>query len=295
MRLEIAAGKPRRAALACGGYLRVCRGSSGGMTAGTSRGLGIVWSVIGSEINAHQTCRSMENSRRRSVQGVWMGRPLAQPLVIRRISAAAITATLLAGCGASGSRADQHLLSGTGIGTITFGRGPKTVAAGLERLLGRPSSASAASTIGYFRSIGCGLDHEIIWAGLAVRAGGSNSAGLTLYFKHSRFVGYAYGPPYGRPRGPVVRHGLMLSTTNGLGLDETLARGRMLYGRAFVVTTQPQGTPPNPRLERLPAWEARATGGRIYGFIDSPSGTVSSSHLSIGSISAGAIPNTPCR
>jgi hypothetical protein len=224
-----------------------------------------------------------------------MGRPLAQPLVIRRISAAAITATLLAGCGASGSRADQHLLSGTGIGNITFGRAPETVAAGLRRLFGRPSSASAASSIGYFRSVGCGLDHQIIWAGLAARSNGSNSVGLTVYFKRSRFVGYAYGPPYGGPWAPVVRHGLMLSTTNGLGLDETVARGRMLYRRALVVTTQPQGTPPNPRLERLPAWVAHTTGGRIYGFIDSPSGTLSSSKLTIGSISAGAIPNTPCR
>lgn len=38
---------------------------------------------------------------------------------------------------------DQYRLEGDGIGRLTFGQSPKTVAAGLERLLGRPASASA--------------------------------------------------------------------------------------------------------------------------------------------------------
>ena len=87
----------------------------------------------------------------------------------------------------------RYRLEGDGIGKLRFGQTPKAVAAGLERLLGRPVSASAASRIGYFRSLGCGLDHEIIWAGLAARSSGANSDGLTLYFKRSRFVGYSYG------------------------------------------------------------------------------------------------------
>jgi hypothetical protein len=190
---------------------------------------------------------------------------------------------------------DRYRLAGDGIGNLRFGQMPKIVATGLEGLFGRPSSASAASTSGYFRSIGCGLDHEIVWAGLAARSNGSNSDGLTVYFKRSRFVGYSYGPPFGGPRAPAVRSGPMLSTTGGLGLDESPARARRLYGRAFSLTSQPQGTPLSKRLDRLPAWNARTASGRIYGFMESPGGPQSTHHRAIGSISAGGIANTPCR
>jgi hypothetical protein len=188
---------------------------------------------------------------------------------------------------------DRYRLTGKGIGTITFGQGPKTVAAGLERLLGRPATAGATSRIGYVRGI-CGFDHEIFWTGLAARPSGGNSDGLTLYFKRSRFVGYSYGPPYGGPQAPAVRSGPMLSTTTGLGLAQPLERGQQLYGRAFVVTSQAQGTPPSKQLERLPFWELHTASGRLYGFIDSPGGPASTHQRTIGSISAGAIPNTPC-
>jgi hypothetical protein len=189
---------------------------------------------------------------------------------------------------------DRYRLTPIGIGPITFGQGPNTVAAGLERLLGRPASAGTASRIGLVPSI-CGFDHEIVWTGLAARSNGAHSDGLTLYFKRSRFVGYAYGPPYGGPQAPVVRHGPMLSTTNGLGLDDALVRGRQVYGRSFLVTSQAQGTPPSKQLMRLPFWEVRTDRGRLYGFVDRRGGPDSTRQRTIGSISAGAIPNTPCR
>jgi hypothetical protein len=218
------------------------------------------------------------------------------------VAAAVLAAALTAGCMSSSQRV-ARVLRGTGIATVTFGQSPTFVVAGIARYFGRPSSASAsaASRIGLFRA-GCGFG-EIIWAGLAARSSGSNSDGLTVYFRRSRFVGYSYGPPYGGPRAPAIRHGLMLSTSKGLGLDEALARGRRLYGRAFTVTSQAEGTPPNPRLVRLPLWEVRTASGRIYGYIDSPGGPLSSSDRTIGSISAGAVPNIssgaipsrPCR
>ena len=99
---------------------------------------------------------------------------------------------------------------------------------------------------------------------------GTNSVGLTVYFKHRRFVGYSYGPPWGDGNTPLVRQGVMLLTSRGLGLDELVARAQQLYGRAFVVTTEPQGTPPNPRLQRLPAWHVSTPRGALYAGIDSP-------------------------
>jgi hypothetical protein len=135
------------------------------------------------------------------------------------------------------------------------------------------------------------------WVGLAERnAGlyGTNSVGLTVYFKHGRFVGYSYGPPWGDSNTSLVREGVMLYTRRGLGLDERVARAQHLYGPAFVVTTEPQGTPPNPRLQRLPAWHVNTATGALHGGIDSPPRSRSNNDRTIGSISAGSVPNTPC-
>ena len=87
----------------------------------------------------------------------------------------------------------------------------------------------------------------------------------------------------------------MLSTVNGLGLDEPLTRARRLYGSTFVTTNHQQGSPPDPKLERLPAWQAETASGLLYGTIDSPPQSGLRGPQTIGSISAGAIPNTPCR
>jgi hypothetical protein len=194
--------------------------------------------------------------------------------------------------------AHRYPLDGDGIGTIRFGDSPDRVVAGLKPLLGLPEGARTAQRPnGLVRSI-CGFDYEIDWVGLPQRATASrytHSAGLTIYFRHSRFAGYSYGPPWGDRNAPLVRHGVMLSTSTGLGLDEPVARGRQLYGPVFVITSQPQGRPPNPKLERLPAWHVRTTTGLIYGYIDSPKGPTSTLKRTIGTISAGSIPNTPCR
>lgn len=194
--------------------------------------------------------------------------------------------------------ASRYALDGDGIGDIRFGQKPATVVAGLTRLLGAPEGASTGQRPdGLLRSI-CGFDYEVDWVGLAERdAGlyGTNSVGLTVYFKHRRFVGYSYGPPWGESNTPLVRHGVMLFTSRRLGLDERVARAQQAYGRAFVVGTQPQGTPPNPRLQRLPAWRLGTPTGRLYGAIDSPPRPRSHNQETIGSISAGSVPNTPCR
>ena len=77
-----------------------------------------------------------------------------------------------------------------------------------------PCNHQRSSRIGYTH-FGCGFD-QIFWVSLPAKSTGSNSVGLTAYFKHSRFVGYSYGPPYGGPRTPAVRHGIMLVTSQGL-------------------------------------------------------------------------------
>jgi hypothetical protein len=95
----------------------------------------------------------------------------------------------------------------------------------------------------------------------------------------------------------------MLTTARGLAVGDPLARGRRLYRRALVVTTNMQGTPPDPRLMRLPEWEASTPSGRIQGGIGITdlvqahwaSSKWALSRRSIVGIGAGVGPNTPCK
>jgi hypothetical protein len=134
--------------------------------------------------------------------------------VRRRVAWLAHCRWALTGCGDANSVRD--VLRGDGSGSLRFGQLPDRVAAGIDRLFGPPSSATPGGPrTGLFRGA-CGFS-EIDWAGLAARSNGSNSLGLIAYFKHRRFVGYSYGPPYGGPSAPPVRDGLMLATGKGLG------------------------------------------------------------------------------
>ena len=187
------------------------------------------------------------------------------------------------------------VLGGDGIGNIRFGRAPAAAVHRVERLLGlgRPTQASATSSIG-FTHFGCGF-YQVYWTGLAATPTRVlHSTGLTLWFKRSRFAGYTYGSPSGGPTTPVVRNGPRFSTAAGLGLREPLSRARYLYGNDFVITSTPQGTPPNPRLPSLPSWKLQTVSGRIYGAIDTPARPPSAAGGTIGSINAGTVPNTPC-
>lgn len=185
-------------------------------------------------------------------------------------------------------------LRGNGIGNIRFGQAPAAAVHGVQRLLGlgRPDQAAVVPPIGYTH-FGCGF-YQVYWTGLALAPTTvEHSAGLTLWFKQSRFAGYSYGPAtYGTS--PVITRGPRFSTAKGLGLLDSISRARQLYGNAFVITTAPQGTPPNPRLPRLPSWELHTVSGRIYGWLRSLTQARPASSRSIGSIQAGATPNTPC-
>jgi hypothetical protein len=183
---------------------------------------------------------------------------------------------------------NPYALGSAGIGRARFGQPPQTVARELEPLLGTPASGASGRAV---RGI-CSSE-QVIWSGLASRLHRSPSFGLTAYFKHHRFVGYSYGPPYAAPGTRVVRRGPILVTVRGLSLGDTISRARRLYGKAFRVTDQPQGTPTKPHLGSLPAWVAQTGTGTVFGFRSRP-GQTNSTTL-IESISAGDIPNTPCR
>jgi hypothetical protein len=227
-------------------------------------------------------------------------------------SAAALA--LMSGCGVAVDAASnagralpraalQRVLRGDGIGGVRFGESPAAVARELGRRFGPPVGAGQIPH-GYGHPI-CGFRPED-WNGL-----GASSAGLlfvaqlTAWFRHDRFVGYDYGSnsietglSAGRGFRPV-----MLATANGVAVGDPLARARMLYGRALAVTARMQGTPPDSRLMRLPAWVASTGSGPIGGWLGATKllrgRSESSEYLTgkdtISGINAGATPNTPCK
>jgi hypothetical protein len=204
----------------------------------------------------------------------------------------------------------EKLLAADGIGTIRFGQSPSQVATALQQRLGTPSSASAPGSTGLRKSI-CGFDHEIDWYGLAVKTQNPQSASgaagaqtivsaaeLEVYFRHTKFAGYAYYEAriLKRDARRGAAAGPRLLTPRGLGLGDTLAHARELYGSRFSTFEAIQGTPPNPRLPRGSAWKTATPEGRIFGGVQTtPPQQRITNQSTIAEIAAGAIPNTPCK
>jgi hypothetical protein len=127
----------------------------------------------------------------------------------------------------------REVLRGNGIGAVRFGASPQAVRAAVDSLLGQsglPYKPTATQ---------CGLDHSIVWWDDRTANGLPN---LVAYFGHSEFAGYQYGE-YGTmipPHPPL--HGVELATSRGLRIGDTLARGRRLYGAAFMISPAQGGT-----------------------------------------------------
>lgn len=139
------------------------------------------------------------------------------------------------------------VLTGDGIGRVKFGQSRVAVVAAVTRLLG-PSSTGllGPSSTGYMRvQAECGVDHAMTWVNYpVVSAYGKRyplDPKLTVWFSHSRFVGYQYGEQGTKlaPRAPSL--GTVLATTRGLTVGDKLSRGRQLYGAAFKTSTAQGG------------------------------------------------------
>jgi hypothetical protein len=187
------------------------------------------------------------------------------------------------------NRVGLRLLDGDSLNSVRFGEPPSAVYRLLKPLLGDPVGQSRARPTGLGKSL-CAFSGQIEWnRQIASAEGRSIYDDLVAYFKGSRFVGYSYAEvwtPYGRR--PVLPADHLLTTARGLTLNQPVPRARRIYGEAFVQTTQPQGTPPSKKLMRLPAWRVRTPSGELFGWLTSSRGA------DIGSIEAGAVPNTPC-
>jgi hypothetical protein len=187
--------------------------------------------------------------------------------------------------------ADRFPLTAGGIGPAAFGQRIAVVVRRIETVFGVPDAATPKDPLGFQGGLFCGY-RIVVWTGLAARPAGANTDGLTLYARRGRFAGYAYGPPYGDRMVTPVRHGAMLVSDRGLGLDEPLSRAAGLYGAAFAATAITQGTPPRPDLPLLPGWVADTPDGVMFGYAATARGD--RGRMTVGSISAGTVPNTPC-
>jgi len=175
----------------------------------------------------------------------------------------------------------SDVLTGDGIGTVRFGESRVAVIAAVTRLLG-PSST------GYGRANAvlaeCGVDHTMTWPNWpVVSAHGKNyrlDPTLTVWFSHSRFVGYQYGEFRNTPAPRAPSRGTVLATTRGLTLGNKLARGRKLYGAAFRTSTAQGGV-----------FLISAPAGRIDGFAwaGSPRYGDVSLHSLVATIDAGDV------
>ena len=138
----------------------------------------------------------------------------------------------------------RDVLTGDGIGRVKFGQSRVAVIAAVTRLLG-PSSTGllGPSSTSYMRvEAECGVDHAMNWVnGPAYGKRYPLDPELTVWFSHSRFVGYQYGELGTKlaPRAPSL--GTVLATTRGLTVGDELSRGRKLYGTAFRTSTAQGG------------------------------------------------------
>lgn len=179
---------------------------------------------------------------------------VAVPLLATRVGTTAGHPSTLGGGEPPPQRApiEHKVLSGNGIGRVSFGQGPHTAIRRIDALLGR------RPTRPYSTASACRIDHAAAWPG------------LEIYFEHGRFVGYAYSLRYQQARTGTT----ILATRRGLRVGDSVATGKRLYGSAFRTSTAQGGS-----------WLVNTRQGRIDGYASTPTG----SHGWIASIEAGYV------
>lgn len=145
----------------------------------------------------------------------------------------------------------QNVLHARRIGHVRFGMRPGSMVRELDRLLRhRPTERLHAVNA-------CAVDHAIGWPGLVV------------FVRGHRFVGYSYRPAYGS------RHVPILATARGLRVGDTLATGKLLYGRDFHSSRHHGGS-----------WWASTRDGKLQGLASGwPQGPLGS----VATIAAGDV------
>ncbi|MGH9016974.1 MAG: hypothetical protein ACRDY1_04415, partial [Acidimicrobiales bacterium] len=125
---------------------------------------------------------------------------------------------------------------GDGIGSARFGQPQTQAVDDLTENFGRPSASRPTP------ADACTIDAELSWPG-----------GVTAYFEHGLFVGYAGGSLLALPGHRVVAGN---ATAAGLRVDDTVATARRLYGTAFTTSSAQGGS-----------WSVSTPTGALHGLL----------------------------
>jgi hypothetical protein len=166
-------------------------------------------------------------------------------------------------------RPARDRLSDQGIGNLDFGRPRAAAVAALDRLLGVPGSHPMS-----YRG-DCGLGKSLTWSDPSSPSG---QPALTAYFAHDRLVGYQYGDPGSQIVRRLPARGVVLATTRGLTVGDTLGKGRRLYGGAFKISTAQGGS-----------WKVTTATGSIDGYASGVPRPGTTNALKVLTIDAGNV------
>ena len=194
-----------------------------------------------------------------------------------------LAALVVAGCGAHQFPARQDYLTGEGIGANVFGQPVATVLDRLALGLGRPDLNEGPRqhkklTAGVL-PLHCGFA-QVMWVYEPKVDNETFTELLLAYFRRSRFVGYAYQATGG---GPSV-----LRTDKGLGVGDSLARARDIYGPSLRLTKV--RTPDGP----IEQWRTQTATGAISGSTLQQIPAAPTLKRTVTTIRAGTIPGVLC-
>ena len=166
-------------------------------------------------------------------------------ILVAALATGALAAELVVAPGSgspppAASPSSEHaiVLRGNGLGAADFGQPAATVLAALRTVLGQPKPGKPVDMAG-----DCTIDSAMAWPG------------MTAYFFHGAFVGYATGSllgALGNQRIPDV------TTAAGLRIGDPLTRAARLYGGSLQ-TSYAQGG----------SWFATTPTGTLAGYLTS--------------------------
>ena len=163
------------------------------------------------------------------------------------------------------------ILTGSGLGSTSFGAPRSQVTRLLSVVLGRPQRVQRVAA-------DCGVDQTLTWPNMLSATTGRpvDSEQVTIFLEHGRFVGYQYGSGTLAARGSGHLR-LRATTTLGLALGDRLSGWQRVYGPTFHVSSAQGAT-----------WKVDTAAGTLRGY--ATPGHVSPRSL-VASIDAG---NTGC-
>jgi hypothetical protein len=162
---------------------------------------------------------------------------------------------------AGGTVASAFTFRGNGIGSARFGQPEAVAIAGLDKVLGSPTTPRPVAETG-----NCTVDAYLTWPT------------MTAYFFRGRFVGYNSATLLGA-QGPGAPNAIpSAATAAGLRIGDDVAQARRIYGTAFVVLFSQGGS-----------WRVTTSTGMLDGYLTAVPGRSTPPVPKVADVSAGSV------